>query len=89
MMVNILSFYTCHQSFISIDIIELFHSNIINSISKEDDEYSEEEREVEVAHNQRMTQHIQMAILQDLHQSLGTNATLPEGAAKELVLQVS
>ena len=63
--------------------------NIINSISKEDDEYIEEEGEVEVARNRRMAQHVQMAILQNLHQSLGADATLPEGAAKELVLQVS
>ena len=66
-----------------------FVSNIIDSISEEDDEYIEEEREIEVAHNRRMAQHVQMAILQDLHQSLGADATLPEGAAKELVLQVS
>ena len=66
-----------------------FVPNIINSISKEDDEYIEEEGEVEVAHNRRMAQRIQTAILQNLHQLLGADATLPEGAAKELVLQVS
>ena len=62
---------------------------MVNSISKEDDEYIEEEREVEIARNQRMAQRVHMAILQNLRQSLGADATLPEGAAKELVLQVS
>ena len=62
---------------------------MVNSISKEDDEYIEEEWEVEVARNQRMAQRIQTAILQNLCQSLGADATLPEGVAKELILQVS
>ena len=66
-----------------------FILNIINSTSKEDDEYIEEEQEIEVAHNWRMAQRIQTAMLQNLCQSLGADATLPEGAAKELVLQVS
>ena len=69
MMVTILSFYTSYQSFTSIDQIGLLHSKYFDSISEEDDEYIEEEREVEVTHNQRTAQCIQMAILQDLRQS--------------------
>ena len=36
-----------------------------------------------------MAQRIQTAILQDLRQELGAAATLPENAAKDLILQVS
>ena len=35
-----------------------------------------------------MAQRIQTAILQDLRQTLGVDATLPEMAAKEIMLQV-
>ena len=36
-----------------------------------------------------MAQQIQMAIMQDLRQVLGVGTTLPENAAKELILQVT
>ena len=35
-----------------------------------------------------MAQRIQTVILQDLRQTLGVDATLPEAAAKDLMLQV-
>ena len=38
--------------------------------------------------NRKTAQRIQMAISQNLHQTLGVEATLPEDTAKELVLQV-
>ena len=50
--------------------------------------YISEDWEAEVACNRRTAQHIQMAILQDLHQELGTTVTLPENAGKDLILQV-
>ena len=50
--------------------------------------YISEDQEAEAAYNRKTTQHIQMAILQDLRQELGTTATLPENAAKDLILQV-
>ena len=39
-------------------------------------------------HSCKSAQRIQAAILQDLRQTMGAEATLPEPAAKELVLQV-
>ena len=50
--------------------------------------YISEDREVEAACNRKTAQRIQMAILQDLHQESGATATLPENAAKDLILQV-
>ena len=50
--------------------------------------YISEDREVEAAHNRKTAQCIQTVILQDLHQKLGAAATLPENAAKDLILQV-
>ena len=50
--------------------------------------YIPEDQEAEAAHNRKMAQRIQMAIIQDLHQELGAVATLPENAAKDLILQV-
>ena len=50
--------------------------------------YIPENQEAEAAHNRKMAQCIQMEILQDLHQELGAMATLPENAAKDLILQV-
>ena len=50
--------------------------------------YISEDREIEAAHNRKTAQCIQTVILQDLYQELGTTATLPENAAKDLILQV-
>ena len=61
----------------------------LSSCLGEGDEYIVEEREVEMARTCKSAQRIQMAILQDLRHSLGVDATLPEGAVKDLVLQVS
>ena len=61
----------------------------LSSCLGEDDEYIVEEREVKMAQTRKSAQRIQMAILQDLRRSLGVEATLPKGAAKDLVLQVS
>ena len=43
---------------------------------------------MESRQNRKTVQRIQMAILQDLRQTLGVDTTLPEAAAKELMLQV-
>ena len=50
--------------------------------------YIPEDREAEAPCNRKMAQCIQTVILQDLHQELGAVATLPENAAKYLILQV-
>ena len=55
----------------------------------EEDEYISEDRETETKRNRKTAQRVQMAILQDLRQTLGVAATLPEEAAKDLVLQVN
>ena len=55
--------------------------------SKDDGEYIKEEWKVEEIWNRKTAQCIQMAILQDLRQALGVEATLPEDTVKDLVLQ--
>ena len=52
------------------------------------DQYISEDREAKIAHNRKTAQHVQTAILQDLCQVLGVEATLPENATKDLILQV-
>ena len=61
---------------------------ILNSLEEEEDEYIKEDRDTEAAHNRKTAQWVQTAILQDLCQTLGVDATLPETTVKELVLQV-
>ena len=57
---------------------------------KEDlDLYIPEDCEMESQCNQKMAQRIQTAILQDLRQTFGVDAMLPEEAAKDLILQVT
>ena len=55
----------------------------------EEDEYISEDREMETKRNCKTAQRVQMAILQDLRQTLGAAATLPEEAAKDLVPKVN
>ena len=61
---------------------------ISNSSEEAENEYIEEDRDTEAAHNRKTAQGMQTAILQDLCQTVGVDATLPETNAKELVLQV-
>ena len=44
---------------------------------------------METRRNQKTAQKVQAAILHDLRQTLGVAATLPEEAAKDLILQVN
>ena len=44
---------------------------------------------MEAKRNHKTAQRVQTAILQNLRQSLGVAATLPEEAAKDLILQVN
>ena len=60
---------------------------ISNSSEKVEDEYIKEDRYTEAAHNRKTAQWVQTALLQDLRQTLGVDATLPETTVKELVLQ--
>ena len=50
---------------------------ILNSLEEEEDKYIEEDRDTEAACNHKTAQQVQTAILQDLHQTLGVDATLP------------
>ena len=59
-----------------------------NSSEEMEDEYIEEDRDTEATCNHKTAQWVQTAILQDLRQTVGVDATLPETTAKELVLQV-
>ena len=61
---------------------------ILNSLEEEEDEYIEEDRDTEATRNRKTAQGVQTAILQDLRQTLGVDATLLETTMKELVLQV-
>ena len=54
----------------------------------EGDEYIVKEWEVKAARTRKLAQCIQTSILQELCQSLEADAMLPEGATKDLVLQV-
>ena len=71
-------------------IKQLYPSLIILLTESDDDEgeYIAEDRETEARRNRKMAQRVQTAILQNLRQSLGAAATLPEEAAKDLILQV-
>ena len=53
------------------------------------DQYIPEDREAEAACNRKTALCIQTAILQGLCQELGIEATLPENATKDLILQVT
>ena len=67
-------------------------SPLIAFLAQSDDEegeYIPEEMEMETKGNCKTAQRVQMAILQNLRQSLGAAATLPEEAAKDLILQVN
>ena len=57
-------------------------------LDEDDDEYIAKDRETEARYSHKSAQRIQATILQDLRQTMGADATLPEPAAKELVLQV-
>ena len=61
---------------------------ILNSLEEEEDKYIKEDRDTEAARNHKTAQQVQIAILQDLCQTLGVDATLPETTIKELILQV-
>ena len=52
------------------------------------DVYIPKDREVESQHTQKMAQQIQTAIMENLRQELRVGASLPEDAAKDLILQV-
>ena len=70
-------------------IKQLYPSLILAESDDEEDEYISEDREMETKRNCKTAQRVQTAILQDLRQTLGVAATLPEEAAKDLVLQVN
>ena len=53
------------------------------------DQYISEDWKTEIARSWKTAQWVQTAILQDLHQVLGVDATLPKNATKELILQVT
>ena len=61
---------------------------ISNSSEEAEDEYIEEDRDTEATRNHKTAQQVQTALLQDLRQTLGVDATLLETTMKELVLQV-
>ena len=67
-------------------------SFLIIFLAESDDdngEYIAEDQETEARRNRKMAQRVQTAILQNLQQSFGVAATLPEEAAKDLILQVN
>ena len=70
---------------------QLYLSLIVFLTESDDEEggYIAEDREMEAKRNRKMAQRVQTAILQNLRQSLGAAATLPEEAAKDLILQVN
>ena len=70
-------------------IKQLYPSFILVESDDEEDEYISEDRKTETKRNRKTAQRVQTAILQDLRQTLGAAATLPEEAAKDLVLQVN
>ena len=70
-------------------IKQLYPFLILVESDEEEDEYISEDRETETKRNHKTAQRVQMAILQDLRQTLGAAATLPEEATKDLVLQVN
>ena len=66
-----------------------YPSLILAESDDEEDEYISEDQETETKRNHKTAQRVQTAILQDLRQTLGVAATLPEEAAKDFVLQVN
>ena len=63
----------------------MLHSSLIIFLTESDEdegEYIAEDRETEARRNHKTAQRVQTAILQNLRQSLGAAATLPEEAAK-------
>ena len=70
-------------------IKQLYSSLILVESDDEEDEYISEDWDTETKRNRKTAQRVQTAILQDLRQTLGAAATLPEEAAKDLVLQVN
>ena len=72
--------------------IKQLHSSLIILLTESDEdkgEYIAEDWETEARRNRKTAQRVQRAILQNLRQSLGAAATLPEEAAKDLILQVT
>ena len=72
--------------------IKQLHSSLIILLTESDEdegEYIAEDRETKARRNRKTVQRVQTAILQNLRQSLGAAATLPEEAAKDLILQVT
>ena len=55
---------------------------------KELDAYITEDREVESQRTRKTAQQIQTAIMENLRQEFGAAASLPKGAAKDLILHV-
>ena len=70
-------------------IKQLYPSLIILLTESYEDEgeYIAKDREMEARRNHKTAQRVQTAILQNLRQSLGVAATLPEEAAKDLILR--
>ena len=68
---------------------QLYPFLILAESDDEEDEYISEDQEMETKRNHKTAQRVQMAILQNLRQTLGVAATLSEEAAKDLVLQVN
>ena len=77
--------------YLVIPIKQLYLSLIVFLAESDDEEgeYIAEDQEMETKRNRKMAQMVQTAILQNLRQSLGAAATLPEEAAKDLILQVN
>ena len=61
---------------------------LISGSEDEAEEYIEEDQETETKHTQKSTHQIQQNILQELRTMVGGARTLPELAAKDLILQV-
>ena len=61
---------------------------LISGYEDEAEEYIEEDRETETKHTHKSTHQIQQNILQELRPMVGGVQTLPEPAAKDLILQV-
>ena len=64
-----------------------FHLDV-GEEGEELDAYIPEDRETESQRTRKTAQQIQTAIMEDLRQEFGAAASLPEGAAKDLILQV-
>ena len=77
--------------YLVISIKQLYLSPIVFLVESDDEEgeYIAKDREMETKRNHKTAQRVQTTILQNLRQSLGAAATLPEEAAKDLILQVN